>query len=210
MSAVTDVGVIDYGLCNLDSILRALECCGASAIAVDTPDAARVADRLVLPGVGAFPEAMKNLRERDLLDVLVEKVQHQQTPLLGVCLGMQLLATLGTEFDECPGLNLIPGTVRRLVSSDGGDRVPHMGWNQLTRQQASPLLEDVPEEKDFYFVHSYCLDESLIDNKYPKLTTKYGIKFLSAFEYQNLFACQFHPEKSQVNGLSILKNFMDV
>ena len=206
MSAVTEVGVINYGLCNLDSIVRALECCGASAIVVDTPDAARDADRLVLPGVGAFPEAMKNLRERDLVDAIVEKAQHQQTPLLGVCLGMQLLATLGTEFDECPGLNLIPGTVRRLVSSDGGDRVPHMGWNQLTRQQASPLLEDVPEEKDFYFVHSFHFEPD--DDSAIVATTPHCGGFVSVIQNGNVFGTQFHPEKSQRAGFALLGSFL--
>ena len=201
-----DVGVIDYGLCNLDSIVRALECCGANAVVADSPDAVWNADRLVLPGVGAFPEAMKNLRERDLVDVIVERVDGDETPLLGVCLGMQLLATLGTEFGECSGLNLISGTVRRLESSDSADRVPHMGWNQLVRRRTSPLLDDVPEDKDFYFVHSFHFEPD--DESSIVATTPHCGGFVSVIQSGNVFGTQFHPEKSQRAGFALLGSFL--
>jgi glutamine amidotransferase len=185
-----------------------LEECGADVVVATDPAAIKAADRLVLPGVGAFPEAMKNMRERGLAAALLERVADGRTPLLGICLGMQLLASKGTEFGDCHGLGLIEGTVHRLRPASKQERVPHMGWNELNRRGPTTLLDGVPEEKDFYFVHSYHLEPE--DNAAVVATTPHGGGFVSLVRRDNVYGTQFHPEKSQRAGFTLLTNFLAV
>jgi glutamine amidotransferase len=202
------VAVIDYGLCNLDSITRAIEECGSEAVVAATPEPLRFADKFVLPGVGAFPAAMKNMRERGLVDILIERVTEGSIPLLGVCLGMQLLAHRSTEISDAKGLGLIDGEVKILQPVNRDERVPHMGWNQLEHRKESPLLSGIEETRDYYFVHSYHLvcrsKEDVI------ATTPYCGGFVSVLQHENIYATQFHPEKSQRAGFAILRNFLSL
>lgn len=202
------VAVIDYGLCNLDSITRALQEVGADPFISDDPEAVREADRLVLPGVGAFGEAMANLRSAGMDRAIHEKVKAG-APLLGVCLGMQLLADSGVEFGVHQGLGLIAGRVDRLQPVAKEDRVPHVGWNEVHRRvQDDPLLVGVSPEKDFYFVHS---NHFIVrDTEAVVAETPYCGGFISMVRRGHVWGVQFHPEKSQKVGLGLLKNFLDV
>lgn len=205
---MTTVAVIDYGLCNLDSIARALEKCGARVLLADGPGPIGEADRLVLPGVGAFPAAMRNLRQRGLADALLARVADGQTPLLGICLGMQLLAEHGCEFGGADGLGLIPGEVIPLRPAKSGERVPHMGWNALERRSECALFDAIEADRDFYFVHSFhltCADPSDV-----LATTPYCGGFVSVVRRGNVFGTQFHPEKSQRAGFALLRNFLSL
>ena len=205
---MVSVGVIDYGLCNLDSVVRAIEECGGDAVVATTPEAIGVADKLVLPGVGAFPAAMTNMHERGLADALVERVTENCTPLLGICLGMQLLARRGAEISDADGLGLIDGEVAILQPVNPAERVPHIGWNQLEHRKDSPLLGGIEEARDYYFVHSY----QLVCNAKEDViaTTSYCGGFASVLQHENIFATQFHPEKSQRAGFAVLRNFLSL
>jgi imidazole glycerol-phosphate synthase subunit HisH len=202
------IAVVDYGMGNLDSVRRAFEECGAApSIAVD-PDDLRKADKIVLPGVGAFPEAMARLRSSGMADAMRTEVDAG-APFLGVCLGMQLLMTEGTEGGPTDGLGWIDGTVERLVPVDAAERVPHVGWNELHRAGGrARLLDGLPDGADVYFVHSYrvvCADPADV-----AATTPYCGGFTSVMERDNVHAAQFHPEKSQRHGFELLRNFLAV
>ncbi len=151
------VAIVDYGMCNLDSIARAVEECGGNPQVTECPRDLEFATRIILPGVGAFPDAMQGLRRRSLDTVLVEQALGKGIPLLGICLGMQLLATRGFEGEEAAGLGLIAGEVRRLERAEGDFRIPHIGWNEVVLSRESALFNGIPAGKDFYFVHSYAL-----------------------------------------------------
>jgi len=204
---VADVVVVDYGLGNLRSVTRGLERADAGVEITDDPDAIAAADGVVLPGVGAFSEGMENaapFRETLL------SVAESGTPLFGICLGMQMLLTTSEEADhagqgDVEGLDLIPGTNLRF---DGDQKVPHMGWNELTVRREHPLVEGIDGEYA-YFVHSYYADPDA--EAAVVATTDYGLDFPSivANEAGNVFGTQFHPEKSGETGLQILRNFVD-
>ena len=198
--------IIDYGACNLDSISRAVEECGAAPLV--TKEAADIerANRIILPGVGAFADGMRNLRERRLAEVLGAQVLDQGIPCLGICLGMQLMARLGTEGEATPGLDWIAGRIESLKPDLPTTRVPHMGWNEVELVGDSPLFKEVPSGKDFYFVHSYHL--AGIDEGAVVARTPYCGGFVSAMQRDNLFGVQFHPEKSQKWGFKVLGNFL--
>lgn len=198
------VAIIDHGLSNLNSIARAIEECGGTPMVTDNPADLRQANRIVLPGVGAFPAAMANLRAKRLSDALLEEVAHRPVPLLGICLGMQLLAESSTEGSENAGLGLIPGTVVKL-SSSGDERIPHMGWNEVRPTVDSPLFKGIAPNTDFYFVHSYCL---VCPEANVIARTPYCGEFVSAAARSNVMAVQFHPEKSQRAGFQLLRNFL--
>tara|TARA_Y100001934_G_C12262743_1_gene730869 strand:+ start:628 stop:1260 length:633 start_codon:yes stop_codon:yes gene_type:complete len=205
---MTSVAIVDYGLCNLDSITRAIEECGGTPTVANEPGPLEAADLLVLPGVGAFPRAIANLKNRGLAEALCDKVADGMTPLLGICLGMQLLADGSVEFGGAAGLGLVPGQVEALVPEEPDERVPHIGWNELQRHAESPLLRDVPQEKDFYFVHGFhmvCSEASDV-----VATTPYCGGFVSMVQRGNIFGTQFHPEKSQRAGFALLRNFLSV
>ena len=198
------VAVVDYGMGNLRSVQKAFERIGAEAEITSDPRAVIAADRLVLPGVGAFGDAMEGLRQRDLIEPILSFLESGK-PFLGICLGLQLLFDESDEGSEpCPGLGVIPGRVARFEDSPDF-KVPHMGWNQVIAQKQSPLLEGVDDGSWFYFVHSYYVIATRQDD--VLLETDYTSNFCSAIAHGSIFATQFHPEKSQHGGLRLLKNF---
>ena len=203
---MSTVAVIDYGMCNIDSVVRAVEECGGKPIVTDHEKEIHHASHIILPGVGSFSDAMHNLRQRSLDVILAECVLAKGTPFLGICLGMQLLATKGWEGGETQGLCLIEGEVRRLEPSGGDTRIPHVGWNEVHHVVSSPLFKDVPSRKDFYFVHSYHFCPRHAEDAIAR--TPYCGGFVSAVAHGRIFGTQFHPEKSQKFGFQILRNFL--
>jgi glutamine amidotransferase len=199
------IAIIDYGMGNLRSVQKGFERVGVAAEV--TRDAAVIerAAGVVLPGVGAFGACMDNLRAYGLVDA-VRRVVERGTPFLGICLGLQLLFEESEEFGPVPGLGLLRGRVVRFRAGDDPDlRIPHMGWNQIRARQAAPALAGIADGAHVYFVHSYYIEPA--DPGIVATTTDYGGEFVSAIARDNLFACQFHPEKSQRVGLAILRNF---
>ena len=198
---MTRVAIIDYGVGNLRSVEKAFAATGADAMVTDDPEELRAADRLVLPGVGAFSACMNALCEHGFDKLVRERVQ-QGTPLLGVCVGMQMLFDESEEFGRTTGLRLLPGSVRRFPNELV---VPQVGWNQIKQQTAHPLFRGIDDESFFYFVHSYyCAPAS------PEMAigqTDYGESYASVVAQQNICGVQFHPEKSQSVGLKMLHNF---
>ena len=202
---MSNIAIIDYGMCNLDSVSRALEECGARPFVTDRPDELMDADQIVLPGVGAFPRAMANLQSRGLDVAIREILDKRPVPFLGICLGMQLMADSSIEGGHTKGLGLIPADVLRLQPEEAGERIPHMGWNEVKHHQDDSLFKGIPSGSNFYFVHSYhfcCEDEFVIAR------TPYCGGFVSAVQKKNIFGVQFHPEKSQRVGFCMLKNFL--
>lgn len=195
------ITIIDYAINNLRSVEKAFLSMGLSVEVSDKPEKIRQAEKIVLPGVGAFADAMANLQAKNLVDVLREKVRAG-TPLLGLCLGLQLLFSESEEFGNTVGFNFIPGKVRRLPKTV---KVPHIGWNQLHLQRRDPLLEGIREGSFVYFVHSYYAAPE--DSEDVLATTDYELEFPSITRRGNVWATQFHPEKSQDVGLRILRNF---
>lgn len=200
------VAIIDYGLCNLDSVARVIEQCGAEANITADTEHLSTATHIILPGVGAFPVAMSYLREKEIDKALNEQVLGYKIPFLGICLGMQLMAEKSYEVEECAGLGWIKGTVRRVEPGGEDKKVPHIGWNEIVFKQDSPLFQDVASGKDFYFVHSFHL---AAENSAEVIAeTPYGNGFVSAVGRDNIFGVQFHPEKSQKIGFQVIKNFL--
>jgi glutamine amidotransferase len=210
---MTDVAVIDYGVGNLLSVSRALGHCGASVDVTDNPDRILNARRVVLPGVGAFANGMGALEARGLVDVLRE-VSRRNQPLLGICLGMQMLLDASEEFGETAGLGLIGGRVVPVPMNDAHgkpQKIPHIGWNSLVLGAANTwddtLLEGVAAGESVYFVHSYMAQPD--DQRYRLADCIYGGAPVSAvIKRGNVMGCQFHPEKSGLVGLQVLKNFL--
>ena len=199
------IAIIDYGMANLRSVQKALAEIGAEATVISEPEQIAAADRLVLPGVGAFRDAVATLRAKHLDEPLLQHIKAGK-PLLGICLGLQMLFDVGYEDGEHRGLGVIPGQcVRFTLDQDLGLKVPHMGWNQLTRRTDTPLLKGVPTDAGVYFVHSYHVVPT--DDAVIATTTDYGRPFVSSIWRDNVMATQFHPEKSQAVGLKILSNF---
>jgi glutamine amidotransferase len=203
---VTRVGVIDYGMGNRRSVEKALAHIGARVSLTDDHRELQACDGLVLPGVGAFPKAMANLRELGLIELIHDRVE-QGIPLLGVCLGMQLLFDRSDELGATPGLGLISGEVTRLDA--GGLRVPHIGWNEVRFESPSPLTAALPAEGcAFYHVHSHAARPSDPDTVVG--TTEYGERFATMVGRGSVFGVQFHPEKSSRDGLRMLDAFVRV
>ncbi|MEA5075007.1 MAG: imidazole glycerol phosphate synthase subunit HisH [Coriobacteriia bacterium] len=196
------IAIVDYGMGNLRSVQKGFEHAGVSDIVV-TPDPAvvAVADGIVLPGVGAFRDAAATLRDSGLRDVVLERTAAG-VPFLGICLGMQLLAQVGMEDGEWAGLGVIQGACERLP---GGVKVPHIGWNTVTYPRETRLFDGIPEGTAFYFVHSYHLRP--VDPSWVIGATTYGIEFAAAVGRGDMYAVQFHPEKSSAGGLRLLGNF---
>lgn len=203
MSDSADTVIIDYGMGNLRSVEKAVAAVGGRPIVSDDPAVILKGERLILPGVGAFGDAMNNLRQGKLIDAIGEAVESGK-PLLGLCLGLQLLFSESEEFGRHEGLNLIPGRVVRF--SGQGLRVPHVGWNQVENLKPDPLLKDIPEGSYFYFVHSYCVQPESPDDILS--LTDYGGKFCSIACRGKVWGAQFHPEKSQDTGKQLLRNFL--
>jgi glutamine amidotransferase len=195
--------VVDYGMGNLRSVQKGFEKVGSRAIISRDPEEIKNAPRLVLPGVGAFPECMKNLSRLNLIEPILEFIQSGR-PFLGICLGLQLLFDESEEFGRHEGLKIIRGRVKAF-SREMGLKIPHMGWNEVFIRNDAPIFHGIPNRSHFYFVHSYyVLPEDTSD---VAGETEYGITFTCAVARDNIFAVQFHPEKSQENGLKILANF---
>lgn len=202
------IGIVDYGLGNLTSVAGAVAKSGFEPVV--TSDGARLeaADKLILPGVGAFPDGMANLAERGLIDILDDLVIKRRKPILGICLGFQLLGLSSAEFGDTAGLGWIDAPVTRLQPEDQSLRVPHVGWNDLT--QTAPdcvLLDGIDDGALFYFVHSYHMETPPDGSQVG--TCDYGGAFTAAVQKGNVFGTQFHPEKSQQAGLTLLQNYLE-
>jgi imidazole glycerol-phosphate synthase subunit HisH len=200
------IAIVDYGMGNLHSVRYALERLGETPCVTGRPEELRSADRIVLPGVGAFGECVKNLRAAGLLEVLYEEVVTRGKPFFGICLGMQVLASTGHEMGVWPGLGWIAGEVRLLEVEASGLKVPHVGWNEVLPRLETPLFRRFRKNPTFYFTHSYHLAPS--DPRVVAAQCEYGMTFTAAVLQDNMFATQFHPEKSQDNGLRLLDNFL--
>jgi imidazole glycerol-phosphate synthase subunit HisH len=209
---MTNVAVIDYGMGNLRSVAKALEHVAGSAKVEVTASAQRImqADRIVFPGQGAARDCMAEL-QRLGLDKVVQEAAHSK-PFLGICMGLQVLLDASEENDGVPGLGIFPGQVRRFpaqmrdVQTNDVLKIPHMGWNQVHQTTAHPLWQGIAQDSRFYFVHSYYVDPE--DSGQIAATAQYGVKFVCAMAHRNIFAVQFHPEKSHHAGLALLANFM--
>lgn len=200
------VAVIDYDAGNIRSVEKAVEALGKQAVVTRRPEEILTADHVILPGVGAFGDAMEKLRKYELAGVIRETAARG-TPFLGICLGLQLLFDNSEESEGVEGLGILPGRIVRIP--EGKDlKIPHIGWNSLSYPHQGRLFAGIPEQSYVYFVHSYYLqaDEAEI----VKATTEYGVEIHASVEKDNIFACQFHPEKSSGTGMRILKNFLEI
>lgn len=207
---MTDIAIVDYGMGNLRSVQKALEHVAptASVMVTSDPDVVRKAKRVVVPGQGAMRNCMHELESRGLREAVIDAAAHK--PFLGICIGLQMLFETSEEGDA-EGLHILPGRVvhfpaSAMVTSDGQKlKVPHMGWNQVYQTQAHPLWEGIPEDARFYFVHSYYVETT--DSTSIAAQSNYPFSFTCAVAKDNIFAVQFHPEKSQHAGLTLLRNF---
>lgn len=197
------IHIVDYGMGNLRSVQKAFEKLGVRAIICAQPEDVAQADKIVLPGVGAFRDAIEQLRRQELVGPVLDHLRAEK-PFLGICLGLQLLFDVSYEDGDWEGLGVIPGTVVRFQDRPGL-KIPHMGWNQLQIVRTNRLLEGIPGDAWFYFVHSYYVNPS--DESVTAARTEHGTPFVSMIARGNLFATQFHPEKSQRAGLKLLENF---
>lgn len=201
------IAIIDYGMANLRSVYNALQATGADGHVTANPDDLKKADAIVLPGVGAFGDGMRNLRQAGFVEAMEEEVLHKGKPFLGICLGMQLLATTGLEHGEHAGLNWVPGVVDRIPvpQKDPALRVPHVGWNDVRFLQGDGLYAGLGETQAFYFVHSF----TYFPEQWEVVsgTCSYGLDLVASIEADNISATQFHPEKSHKVGLAVLNNW---
>jgi glutamine amidotransferase len=196
--------ILDYGMGNLRSVEKALEHVGATAGISSDQGVIRDADGLILPGVGAFPRAMERVRERGL-DELIEERRQEGVPILGICLGLQLLFESSTELGGASGLGLLPGEVGELDAP--GLKVPHIGWSPVRWEMGSQLVDGIESETPFYFVHSFAPRP---DTAHLLGSAEYGARFACAAQRENVFGVQFHPEKSSAAGLRLLANFAGI
>lgn len=198
------IGIVDYGMGNIHSVQKALQFYGAKTLVTNKPEDIRACDKIVLPGVGAFDDAMSELKNRGLISALKEYIQDKKI-FLGICLGMQLLFEESQEATQYPGLGILKGKVLRFENKV---KVPHMGWNQLKIKNDCPLLKDAADNSYVYFCHSYYPQAQ--DKKVIAATCDYGINFAAVIWQDNVYGMQFHPEKSQDTGLKMLKNFVNL
>jgi glutamine amidotransferase len=199
------ITIIDYGMGNIGSIFNMLKKIGVKSQIASEPEEIAKAPKIILPGVGHFDRAMERIGQSGLREILDQKALKEKVPVLGICLGMQLL-TKRSEEGQLPGLGWIPAkTVRFRFSEESPLKIPHMGWNLVKLSTLSPLTEDFEPEHRFYFVHSYHVQVE--DEKYSILKTEHGYSFDSAIQNDNIFGVQFHPEKSHRFGMRLLENF---
>ncbi|UNK38223.1 imidazole glycerol phosphate synthase subunit HisH [Shinella sp. H4-D48] len=208
-----NIGIIDYGVGNIGSIERALEELAVTGKLLTDPSQIMGVEKIVLPGVGSYTECMMRLHAGGWVDALQESVTEKRIPLLGVCVGMQLLSDFGAEgaADEkgTPGLGFVPGTVLRMPASEQKLRLPHVGWNEVYhRSSGDTLFSGIPNGSDFYFVHSYAF---IAENQdHVAAVSFYGTEFVAAVHNRNVWGTQFHPEKSSRAGFAVLKNFASI
>lgn len=200
------IALIDYDAGNIKSVEKALQKLGEKTVLTRDRDCLLSADKVILPGVGSFGDAMRNLERFGLIPVIHEIVERK-TPFLGICLGLQLLFERSEESPGVPGLGILKGEILRIPKAEGL-KIPHMGWNSLEMTGNGKLFRGIGAEPYVYFVHSYYLHAA--DQKIVKAVTHYGVEIHASVEKDQIFACQFHPEKSSETGLAILKNFADI
>jgi len=201
------ITIIDYGMGNLGSVANMIKKVGGKSIITSNKDDIKNAKKILLPGVGAFDSAVKNLKKLHLWDLIKEKVLVEKVPIMGICLGMQLL-TKGSEEGELDGFGFIDAYAKRFEFEKEDLKIPHMGWNVVNLQKNSKLFEGMEhQENRFYFVHSFAVECK--KNKDILTTTHYGYDFVSSFEKENIIGCQFHPEKSHKFGMKLFKNFVE-
>jgi len=202
------IDVLDYGLGNFASVIRMIENVGGSARRICTPEQILRADKLILPGVGHFDHGMSQILDRSFLEPLRERVVIQGTPILGICLGMQLMCA-GSEEGSLQGLGFVDADVRKFQTQhDQNLKIPHMGWNAIRVTRPNPLAETTGEEQRFYFVHSYQVE--LHDSNLAIMMATHGIEFCAAFQSENIYGVQFHPEKSHRFGMALMKRFVEL
>lgn len=198
------IGLINYGAGNFSSVRNAVSHLGLEYIEITAPEDFETATHLILPGVGAFAAAMRNMMRLNLIEDLLEQILHKQKAFLGICVGMQILATAGHEFESSAGLNLVEGDCLK-IDAPVEFRLPHIGWNELVVHRSVPLFNGMRDNPVFYFVHSYHLQPH--DRATIVATCDYGAEVVSVVQRDNIYGVQFHPEKSQHDGLRLLKNF---
>ena len=206
MSKYGHVVIVDYGMGNLWSVASALKFLDVECCITDDANEIKQADALILPGVGSYRMAMQSLRQKDLVNVITDSVYARRCKILGICLGFQMLALSSTEDGDSEGLGFIPAKVERFSPADlNGRKLPHIGFNKVQMPTRDGFFSGFNSSADFYFVHSYrMLPDGLLGNK---AICNYGVDFLAAYQNENIFGAQFHPEKSQTNGLAFLENF---
>ena len=200
-----NIKIVDYGMGNIQSVKNAFELLKNKVEIINKPSEIKDADGIILPGVGAFGNAIKNLQELKFIEPIKETVINKKVPLLGICLGMQLLADKSEERGIYDGLSLIPGNICKIPKLDGY-RLPHIGWNEVSIKVKDPLFENLNDKRSFYFVHSYRFQ---CDDKFVVATTNYGQEINAVVQKGNVFGVQFHPEKSQRKGLHLINNFVN-
>lgn len=204
------IAVVDYNMGNLQSVLNAFRLLGQEAVLTQKAEDLKNAKAIVLPGVGAFGDGMKNLEKFGLVPLLEEEVLEKKKPFLGICLGMQLLATTGTEYGNYQGLGWVKGITDRLKPENDSYKVPHMGWNNITIGKQGGLFKDIEQDAVYYFVHSYSLQPDASEEGVATSTCFHGQEIVASIEKDNIFGVQFHPEKSQGAGLKLLENFVSL
>jgi glutamine amidotransferase len=200
------IGIVDYGMGNLLSVKNAFEYLGEDVKTIDNPSELEEIDKIILPGVGAFRDCMNNLRQKGFIDVLNHLVLEKKIPIMGICLGMQVMGKTGYEGGVHQGLGWFDAEIIKLHPIDKSLRIPHVGWTDITFNEKSPLFDGLRDSPDFYFVHSFyvkCNEEKDIDAYY-----NFSHTVTASIRRNNIFGTQFHPEKSQEHGLKILENFV--
>ena len=200
-----DVAIIDYNTGNVDSVLKAIKYFDKNVILTNDKDKINNSKRIILPGQGSFHFGIQELKKLDLIDLIKKKVLIEKTPILGICLGMQLFAEVGYEKKETEGLGFIRGSVKKITTNL---KLPHIGWNEVNFIKKDDIFNDLESNKDFYFVHSFYFDCSNLENRLA--TTNYDFTFPSIIRKNNVIGFQFHPEKSLKNGFKLLNNFLKI
>ena len=203
------IGIIDYGLANLKSVENAFKFFKCKVKIITSPKEAKFVDKFVLPGVGKFDYGVKELKKRGFEDLIKNHVIENKKPLFGICLGMQMLFE-SSEEGSLEGLGIFKGKVKNFKSFETNIKTPHIGWNTISVETTSRILNSIESSSDFYFVHSFFVPIENIYKDTIKSITSYGLKFVSCMEQENIFCTQFHPEKSQNSGLKIIENFIKV
>jgi imidazole glycerol-phosphate synthase subunit HisH len=202
------IAIVDYGMGNVRSVGNAFKALGVQTELTHDEERLSAARGIVLPGVGAFGDGMKNLKQRGLVETLTRLVIGEGKPFLGICLGMQLVARRGFELGEHEGLGWLEADVVALESKDRGLRIPHMGWNETKVLKPDGIFQEMGAEPVFYYLHSFHLKPAARDAEWAAATCSHGVEFVSAIERGKLFGVQFHPEKSQGSGLKLLENYL--